>query len=280
MARAILASAFPEDVMRKWLALGVQVPFVAMLCVSACSSDDSGNPDASDSSILDVKADKKVVPDTGPIESGPSCSPTDVNAADLTWTPPRPINPTACSDAQITGYFNACLNGGSNCSTFQNAAANKACVTCINSNITDTAYGPLISVPNNVVYANIGGCIALVQGDVTSTGCGAKAWEASECEDKACSDNCVGAAFADYQKCTNAAAQGTCANEEKAVCDLSDAGNVTDTCNLNASTFQDLYTSITAVFCGGYPADAGVTDGGSSDGGSADASTDAPDDGG
>jgi hypothetical protein len=264
--------------MRKWLALAVQVPFFAMMSVAACSGDNNNNTDAGDSSVVDVKTDKKPTEAAPPQEAGPTCSPSDVNAGDLTWTPPRPINATGCSDAQIAGYYAACLSGGSGCSTFEGAAANTACVKCINSNITDSAYGPLIAVPNNVVYANIGGCIALVSGDVTSSGCGAKAWEASECEDKACSDNCVGADFATYQKCTNSAASGTCATEEKAVCDLSDAGNVTAMCNLNASTFQDLYTAITTVFCGGYADDAGVTDGGAD--GAADASTDAPDGGG
>jgi len=263
--------------MRKLLALAVQIPFFAMMSMAACGDNGGNNDGGSDGAPIDVKAEKKPI-ESGPLpETGPTCSPSDVNAADLTWTPPRPINPTGCSDAQIAGYFAACLNGGSTCSTFEGAQANKACVACINSNITDSAYGPLIAVPNNVVYANIGGCIALVSGDVSSTGCGAKAWEASECEDKACTDNCQGATFADYQKCTNAAASGTCANEEKAVCDLSDAGNVTAACNLNASTFQDLYTSITTVFCGGYPADAGTSDGGSQDGGGADATADAPD---
>ena len=259
--------------MRKWLALGVSVPFFAMLCVSACSGDSNNPGDAGDSSTAtDVKPDKKPIESGPPQEAGPTCTPTDVNAADLTWTPPRPINPSGCSDAQIAGYYAACLNGGSGCSTFEGATANKACVACINSLSTDSAYGPLIAVPNNVVYANIGGCIALVTGDTSSTGCGAKAWEASECEDKACSDNCQGAQFADYQKCTNAAAQGTCANEVKAQCDLSDAGNVTDMCNLNAGSFQDLYTSIATVFCGGYPADAGPpSDGGTSDAGASDA---------
>jgi len=262
--------------MRKLLAFGVSIPFFGMMTVAACSGDSTNNSDAGDSSMVqDVKSEKKPVESGPPVEAGPTCSPSDVNQADLTWTPPRAINPSGCSDAQIAGYYAACLNGGSGCSTFEGAAANKNCVACINSQITDSAYGPLIAVPNNVVYANIGGCIALTTGDVSSTGCGAKAWEASECEDKACSDNCVGAQFADYQKCTNAAASGTCANEVKAECDLSDAGSVA-ACNLNASTFQDLYTSITTVFCGGYPADAGPPSDGGTDAAS-DATADAPD---
>jgi hypothetical protein len=244
-----------------------------MMSIAACGDGGGGTADASDSAApTDVKLDKKPPTETAPPPDVATCQPSDVNAGDLTWTPPRPINPSGCSDAQISGYFAACLNGGSGCSTFEGATANKACVACINSLITDSAYGPLIAVPNNVVYANIGGCIALVTGDVSATGCGAKAWEASECEDKACSDNCVGAQFADYQNCTKAAATGTCANEEKAVCDLSDAGNVTAACNLNAKTFQDLYTSIATVFCGGYPADAGPpSDGGAPDSGPTDA---------
>ena len=53
-----------------------------------------------------------------------------------------------------------------------------------------------------------------------------------------------------------------------------DAGNITDTCNLNAGTFQELYVSIATVFCGGHPADAGVGDAGT-DSGTQDAASDA-----
>lgn len=258
--------------MRKWLAVSIQIPFIAMMWV-ACSGDDSGVGDAGDASSKDVTLDKKTLPDVAVPDTGPSCTPATVAPGDLTWTPPHAPDLTACSDQQIQDYFTNCLPGsGTSCATYEKLTANAACIKCIISQKTDATYGPLIAVPNGVVYANTGGCVALEQGDVTNTGCGAKIWEESECEDLACSDNCAGAAFADYQKCTTAARSGTCAAEVTAECNLADAGNVA-ACNLAATSFQALYTSIATVFCGGYPAG----DGGTPDGGMTDAAADAPD---
>jgi hypothetical protein len=256
--------------MRKWLAFAVQIPFVAMMW-AGCSGDDTSG-DAGDAA-QDVKLDKKPLPDTGTGELPPGCTPSDVSISDLYWTPPATPNPTACTDTQIADYYTNCLPGsGTSCSTWESVQANADCATCLITQESASAWGPLIAVPNNVVYANIGGCIALVTGDTSSTGCGALAWEASQCTDMACSDNCIGAAFTDYQACTQAARTGTCAPEVNAECDLSDAGAVNAACNLNASTFQDLFLSIGKVFCGGGATDAGTD---AATDASTDASTDA-----
>lgn len=265
--------------MRRLLALLVQVPLVLSVYGACSGGGDTG--DAGDGAA-DVKAEKPPL-DTGVVETGPTCTPSNVNASDLSWTPPRTPDPSACSDQQIADYFAACLTAPfTNCKTFTGATINKNCVTCLSSTEgKDTQFGPLIFVPNNVVYINTGGCIAIETGDVSATGCGAKVWEASQCEDLACSANCTGATFTDYQACTNAAATGTCAPEIAAQCDLSDAGTVVAACNLSKSSFKDRYPFISAVFCGGYPADAGPpSDGGtdaSSDASSTDAAADADD---
>ena len=60
--------------MRKWLALAIQLPFLAMVW-AGCNGDNSGQGDGGDAA-LDVKPDKKVLPDTGPVETGPVCAPS------------------------------------------------------------------------------------------------------------------------------------------------------------------------------------------------------------
>jgi len=261
--------------MRKLLALGFVVPFAVGAWVG-CNGGGDDNTDGGDAA-LDVKAEKAPLDVVQP-EAAPGCVPGTVNPSDLSWTPPATPDASACSDQQIQDYYTNCLPGtGNSCTTWEGVTANANCAKCLITSESASAWGPLISVPNNVVYANAGGCIALEQGDTSSSGCGAKAWEASQCEDLACSDNCSGSTFQEYQACTQSAATGTCASEIAAECNLADAGNVAP-CNLGATTFQDLYVSIATVFCGGFPADAGTTDAGDAGTDASDAATDAPDD--
>lgn len=260
--------------MRKWLALAIQVPVLAMVWAGCNGGDDTA--DAGDAA-LDVKAEKKPI-DVNVPEEPLGCVPSNVSSSDLTWTPPAAANATACSDQQISDYYADCLNPNAPtgaCTTWQGITANANCAKCLVTQESASAWGPLIAVPNNVLYANIGGCIALETGDTTSSGCGAKAWQASQCEDLSCSNNCAGSAFTDYQACTQAAATGTCAPEIAAECDLSDAGAIYATC-VNHQDFQSYFLAIAPVFCGGYSADAGAGDAGSD--ASTDAATDAPSD--
>ena len=169
--------------MRKWLALSVQIPFVAMMWAGCNGGDDTS--DAGDAS-QDVKIDKKVPLDVSVPESPAGCVPADVNASDLSWTPPAALDPNACSDVQIQEYYTNCLPGsGSSCSTWESVTANANCAKCLLTSEAANAWSALIAVPNNVVYANVGGCIALLTGDSSASGCGAKSWQASQCENLA-----------------------------------------------------------------------------------------------
>ena len=276
--------------MRKWLALGVQVPFVAMLTVAACSSDDSSNPDAGDSSVLDVKADKKV-----PIESGPTpdtgsgqCVPdTTIDTSQIKWVPPVTPNPNACSATQVQQLYDGCLGSSASstaCNAFLNNAANATCSKCMISKYgTDTSYGALIQI-GGVDYANVSGCIAIVTGDNSSTGCGAKAEAVIECENAACTNACPAvtdqATFTEWTNCTTAADNAVCKTYLDAECNIADAG--ASVCQ--QSGFQAYYFAYAPIFCGAYATDGGTTDGGSdasTDSGSdatvSDAATDAPD---
>ncbi len=261
--------------MRKWLAFTIQVPFIAMVW-AGCSGDDTST-DAGDAQVQDVKAEKKPVPETGPDDSGPVC-PTPMSTIDTSqvkWVPPATPNATACSDVQIQSYYDSCFGANATtqtCQAFQTASAN--CYKCLLTPQTAPAYGALIAI-GGVDYANTAGCVALLTGDTSASGCGAKSQFVTQCEDLACSANCPvtdNASFALYQQCTQAADGSVCKPYVDAECDLSDAGNVFATC-LNHQDFESFYLAVAPVFCGGYPADAGT------DAGSTDASTDATDDG-
>jgi len=271
--------------MRKWLVLAVQLPFVALMW-AGCNGDDTSG-DAGDAA-QDVKTDKKLAPETGPVDSGIQC-PTPLSSIDtsqITWVPPITPNPTACSDAQIAAYFDGCLGPNqstSACQAFTTSAANATCLGCLITNQSASKYGALIAV-GGVDYANTSGCIAILTGDSSNTGCGAKAESVLQCESLACGDQCPvkdNASFQQYTQCTGAADKSVCQTYVSAQCDLSDAGSVYATC-LNHSDFASFYAAIAPVFCGGYPADAG-TDGGTdastdaADDGATDAATDAPD---
>jgi len=282
--------------MRKLLALAIQVPLVFSVYGACNGGGDTG--DAGDGAT-DVRAEKPPL-DTGTVDTGPTCAPAPVNSSSIVWTPPHAAEPTACSDKQISDYYTACYGSTASttaCQSWTGATANKACQTCmLSTEGTSTEFGALISTGHGVVYANIAGCIALEQNDTSSTGCGAKYWAANQCEDLSCADNCPivsgdQTSFQAYQQCTTQAAQTECQTYESAQCDLSDAGALQAACAMSSnSTFQNYFLALGAVFCGGYPADAGVADAGSdasadastdtsadADDGSADAGVDAPD---
>jgi hypothetical protein len=270
--------------MRKVLAFAVQVPFIAMVW-SACGGGDNSNMDASpDVTAQDVKPDKKVMesgplPDTG----GMACTSVPVDGG-VTWVPPHAPNPSGCSDLQIQSYYAACLTPPfTACSAWQ--TANPTCLKCIFSTYgTDTTYGALIYNGLGYVFWNFGGCIAIETGDMSATGCGAKAEALDTCEILSCS-NCA-KADPNYNACTTAAQGGTCASYANAECSSADAGYAA-ACGMTATTSQGIVTALATVFCGGYPADAGPPgDGGSGDSGSTDSGStdagvaDAPTDGG
>jgi hypothetical protein len=276
--------------MRKWLALGVQVPFVAMMWV-ACSGDTNNGSDAGDSSIPDVAPDKKAPADVAQVDTGGGgCAPeTTIDTSQIKFIPPITPLPNGCSDAQITGLWNACFGTSATqtaCTTFEGAAANKTCVGCMLSTWgTSTAFGTLVAI-SGVDYANISGCIALETGDQSATSCAAKEQAVLNCEILACSPSCPKitdqTTFKEWTTCTTAADNGVCKTYVDGVCNLADAGAEAgaayQTCQ-NHQAFQDYYNALSPIFCGGYPADAGVADSGT-DSSTTDAATDAPDDGG
>lgn len=271
--------------MKKLVALMIPLPLLVGL-VAACSSEDPAQPpDAS----VDVTPDKKPIGnDVVAPDAGSGCVPGDVSTFKPEWKLPNDPQPTACSDTQINDYYSKCFDSvtskTTDCSAWQKPAPNVTCAKCMVSLETAAKYAALIS-SDGVTTANIGGCIALKDGDKTDQGCGAKYLASFQCARAACADNCPipagdNAAFTAYTKCTAAAAKTVCKTYEAAKCKSTDAGDAIDYCLNSPKGFEDFFKSIGAVFCGGYV----VTDAGTdaaSDAGPADASpADAADGGG
>ncbi|CAN5611383.1 hypothetical protein BH09MYX1_BH09MYX1_44470 [soil metagenome] len=261
--------------MKKFAAFLVPLAMAGGLVVACSDTPVDTTP------VQDAAIDKKIVnndtgaPDTGPIIT---CKPGDVSAFKPEWILPNDVQPGACSTTELTDYYAKCYdNTTSNttaCTAFGKASA--ACTKCMVSVSTATKYGALIST-TGVVNANIGGCIALKDGDKSATGCGAKYQAAYQCGLAACEENCPIAnddnnvSFAAYQKCLTTARTGVCKTYEDAKCKSAAPNDAVDLCHDQANGFDEYFQIMGTVFCGGYTSDAGAPDASSSDSGIADA---------
>ena len=222
--------------MKKLAALMMPLPLLAGLFV-ACSSDDTAQPGVDASA--DVVSDKKVPPPADAADVGVStCAPAPVTAFVPEWIPPIAAQPQACSQTQLNDYYAKCYDSttsnNTDCGAWLKPPANVACGKCMVTADTATKYAALIS-SDGVTTANIGGCIALLDGDVSATGCGAKYLAAFQCGRAACADACPipngdNAAFKAYTACTAAAKKTVCKTYEAATCKSGDAGDAIDRC--------------------------------------------------
>jgi hypothetical protein len=133
--------------------------------------------------------------------------------------------------------------------SFRNDVSNSTCVACLFSDDGDASYGPIIRSADTW-RSNTAGCIALIEGDVNGTGCGAKVQASSSCYDTACS-GCM--PLDAYVKCRQTAAQTLCRPYYlDAVCVLRPEYAA---CTEYA-TSQDYFVSAAKAFCspGGAPA--------------------------
>lgn len=219
----------------------------------------------------DAAIDKKpIVTDTGtPDVVVSTCKPGDVSTFKPEWIVPNDIQPNACSAQEIDDYYSKCYDTNTSnttaCSAFTKASA--PCVKCMVTVSTATKWGALIST-DGVITANIGGCIALKDGDKTATGCGAKYQATYQCGLAACETNCPVTSddpksFPAYQKCLSDAKKTVCKTYEDAKCKSAAPGDAIDLCQDSPSGFADYFVTMGKVFCGGYASDGGAPDSGS-----------------
>src|SRR6266536_581408 len=118
-----------------------------------------------------------------------------VPAASLGLVPCLLAIVAACSDLQIASYADRCIGDspGSDldaCRAIERDPANTACLKCLFSTVQDETYGPIVIGWDKRWYANVGGCMALIDGDATENGCGAKHNALQTCRNAACA-NCT-----------------------------------------------------------------------------------------
>ncbi len=224
------------------------VPGALLVLASACSDPP---PAATDGGAPDVRADRIVVPDAAP-DATPSCAPGDVSGFQPTWVAPAAAS-ASCTPANIDQYAKDCLDpqtrSGTACTAFQKA--NPACTTCLVTPESSTSYGAMILRSNNVISLNVGGCIALMSGELGATGCGAKYEASRQCSAAACAcplPDGDDAAFQAYLKCLGDAEKTSCKTYATAVCPIPDAGAVA-ACDLDGASFVDNFKKLAPIFC-------------------------------
>jgi hypothetical protein len=213
-----------------WHARKVLASSLLVLAMAKCGGDD---------------APPSVVGDGG-LDAAARCIPRLPAGFTPQWKPPRAPTPGACSEDQIQREYAACegpMSTASTCPAFRNDPANTACIACLFSSEADPSYGAIIRVGGSW-KTNTAGCIALVDGDTTASGCGARVQAASACYDAAC-EGCE--PFTSYVQCREQAPSTVCRPHYlDAVCVLRP---LYSTCTAYAVN-QDYFMASARLFCG------------------------------
>jgi hypothetical protein len=188
-------------------------------------------------------------------EAGPSSCPPGSPA----WTPPTVV-PSACSAADLTAYYHACLeNPGATekdgtCTTFK--TAHKACTDCAEP---ADGSGPIQWQSSRKFYtSNIAGCISVTQMMPGADKCGAAYNAAVQCSRAACT-YCFdqGGTFDQFSACQKDASKiGQCMSlgmDEAAKCaGYTAAGSPAVKClkTTSAEANDAYYTRLVGIICG------------------------------
>jgi hypothetical protein len=206
--------------------------------------------------------------DASQASQGLSCSPQPVDGGIPAFAPPN--QPQAvCTPAQIEAYYNACWAPGSSnatCDPFNGDPANSPCIKCMYVGENAKFYGAVIAYGSGD-QTNVGGCIALVDGDASPSGCGAAYQTYVLCGNQACELCPAGTAYDNCQ--TKADFFGVCQPyAQTAQCAQASQYN-----GCFFTDFESYFRGIGQMFCAAASSDAGIGDAG--DGGASDSAPDA-----
>jgi hypothetical protein len=144
-----------------------------------------------------------------PVDAAAACSPHLPARWAPEWKPPLARRPDACSAVQIDLQYQSCESASAtsdSCATFRNDASNALCLDCLFTDESAASYGPIIR-SGTLWKSNTPGCIALTDGDVSASGCGAKVQASSACYDAACA-GC--SPVTSFVECRQQAGDGIC----------------------------------------------------------------------
>src|SRR6266478_5391073 len=102
-----------------------------------------------------------------------SCPAPVPNGWQPRWSPPV-ARPGTCTDAQIQELYYRCEYNSPSydpaaCSFYVADPANVACSQCLYSVETDDRWSAIVILGDGIPFANVGGCMALLDGDATPT---------------------------------------------------------------------------------------------------------------
>ncbi len=190
---------------------------------------------------------------------GPKCEMAAVDAFKPAVAKPAKLAQNACSAAELSGFFDACLAGAVDqrkCDDFK--AAHGKCAACVESTEADAQQGPIVWRANRAYFTvNIPGCIAAVANDMAPTGCGYAYEAALQCQRAACS-SCIGGgtvSFQPFSDCQKSAAGSVCksaVSEQLSACGNIKVGAPGGDClpPSGSSAPKDAYLVVAPKFCG------------------------------
>lgn len=224
----------------------VIVVVVVVACGGTTQPDDAGADASLKDATKDVTPLDVSVTDADDAGDGAFvCAPNLPSGYTPTWIPPSAPS-AACTTQQIQTLYDDCVGpnqSSSACSAFLGVQANATCEACMETPIQSPTYGPTIEWHSGAsLDVNIGGCMALVDGDKSANGCGAKyeAWES--CEIAACSYCPEGT----YESCAVPVESGACSAYESAAKQCY-ADSQYAVCK--QTTFESYFTTYGAMFC-------------------------------
>jgi len=230
------------------------VSVIILGAVAGCSSTttvvttDGGGPTDGG-----VKADAKA--DTGTPTDGSvaACTPQDVSAFKPDAIVPPATKAGACTTQNASDFFDFCIDPGdtTKCTAMTKDTTLAACLKCLTTPETATAWGALIEDANNLIRNNIAGCLQ-VKGDAA---CAKAVEEDTQCAHAACPDTVCPvpsgdkAALTALNACLTKAGTTVCKTyHTAAACLNGDSGAVT-ACVGAGNTFKDTYVAVANAIC-------------------------------
>jgi hypothetical protein len=190
---------------------------------------------------------------TGGDSGGMMCAPGNVS----TFMPPAyhaaNRQAGACTAAQITAYYAACLDTASTQATCM-AFTPASCASCLEGPSTAAKWGAVVD-STGIASINLAGCMEIT-GGANGLACAQTSQKSSACADAACAPSCKvtdDASLQLYLACAQQADANGCSMYAQATQTCQMAESMTDggdSICLTGQTFQDLYNSVAPVFCG------------------------------
>jgi hypothetical protein len=168
------------------------------------NSDGSTNTDGS------VKKDVSQPGNDGSTnnEAGGTCGPVDTTGfKPRAYSPPSGKHQGKCTAQLITDYV-ACIEqtDKTKCNEFGQGQSGASCAACIETQATDSTWGPLVSPDGQTLNFNTPGCLDLA---VPNSTCGKSLDASYGCQDAACIA-CDNTTTPDYSTCVDSSLKKQC----------------------------------------------------------------------